>query len=308
MLYFPYIYGKQYDLFALSSVTISRANVIPIIDPVRQTTRLNNTLDGFVEKNTPFAIVVNSNETDDCRNCNELGSVSQSLQSLFEEYAEYDNWYVAILIQQNTSLQFIDYCLQKFSKIILIHLYEHTNPNIFDITSASNVHFNLLSINRISQSYIDRIAKGCVYFYDFMNKRESNKEYIPVNESYFIGMDKIKTPFVGFADYTINGGKYSEKGSLPFNVVIHHTYFKHTKNFFIKHFSSNNVSDILDNTDPARKFLSALTKYKQDITQNPPVPHTTGTVEMMNLSSYPGLGKAKQYQIMNHIETISYHI
>ena len=61
-MYFPYLRGRQYELLALRELAVNNLlgdQVIPIIEPVKLSPTLVNTMDDYIKVGHPIAIIRN---------------------------------------------------------------------------------------------------------------------------------------------------------------------------------------------------------------------------------------------------------
>ena len=61
-MYFPYLRGRQYELLALRELAANDllgAHITPVIEPVKLSSTLVNTLDTFTKNNQSVAVILN---------------------------------------------------------------------------------------------------------------------------------------------------------------------------------------------------------------------------------------------------------
>lgn len=59
-MYFPYVRGRQYELLALRELALNNllgSTVIPIVEPVKLSPTLVNTMEDFIKLEQPIAII-----------------------------------------------------------------------------------------------------------------------------------------------------------------------------------------------------------------------------------------------------------
>lgn len=303
-MYYPFLRGRQNELLALKELlqhSVLSENILPIIEPVKLTPTLVNTLEYLEKSNRKVILVWNPS----------IGSfVSDSKNSKNKGY--YDR--LCDLIQNGSVIvrgmvvdaktparvarwkdkgigedQIAAICLSPDC----IKYYE----------DAFSEDYPKCTIVPYSPSF-RRIKIGRVLLGDKFNKKQRNKDYADKPDEFFSD-DHLyyeNDNFIGFSDYSIVGEEYIESGFAPYAVTIHIVYFDNDSNLRVHHFTSIDNDDI---TDPAGKFyqsLGQLVDWNKTMGLN--------TVAMKQFEkiyydqTYPGLGVVKRLSIMHHLELI----
>ena len=101
-MYFPYLRGKQFELLALRELVplmmSNREKISPIIEPVKNTSTLINTLSELRKGDINFNIIVNPS-VGDFKNSQQILGVIKSKQS------GYTNFQIGILVEPTTNYQ-----------------------------------------------------------------------------------------------------------------------------------------------------------------------------------------------------------
>jgi len=148
-----------------------------------------------------------------------------------------------------------------------------------------------------------KVRRQRVLIDDKFNKKGKNAEYQEADDEFFSD-DHLyyrDDGFLGFADYSVIGDEYLEKGFAPYAVAIHIVYFADDESLRIRHFVSDSNEDA---TNPARKFYEALKKLAAWCKIHP-IDHSMGlntSFEHHANGTYPGLGTVKKLSIMHHLE------
>ena len=61
-MYFPYLRGRQYELLALRELAVNNllgAHITPVIEPIKLSSTLVNTLDTFTKNKQSVAVILN---------------------------------------------------------------------------------------------------------------------------------------------------------------------------------------------------------------------------------------------------------
>lgn len=296
-MYFPFIRGRQYELLALKECAeknLINDKIIPIIEPVKVTPTLYNTLNTFVTNKLKIALVSNPivgnylYELDNKKN----EKIKENIQNLIDKNLIFTAHY-AKNIKEDTSTSIVIYT---------------------DIDSISFkdkftcVQYNLIPDKREFRRELD----NKILLEDHFNKQERNSNYIDIPDETF-STDHIyfdSEGYIGFSDYSIVGSDYSELGFAPYAVAIHIIYQHLVDNkdisklpLKIAHFVSDTNYDIKDTPG---KYYEALKKLVNHSIINQY--ETYGIKQFMtayNDKKYEGLGIIKKYSIMHHLELIS---
>ncbi|MDR3585672.1 MAG: sce7725 family protein [Desulfosporosinus sp.] len=300
-MYFPYFRGRQFELIALRELvenSLLSEQVIPIIEPVKLSSTLINTIEKFNEKGRKIALINNP----------QVGSLHMDLENeknalLKEKFKRAVKFPVVVkthvfnvnsdrqLTKGTTPLMTI--CKSKD----FISAYENSFTD-------SKPEFNLILDESVFRR---RIRDNLVLLGDKFIKLVRNTDYADIDEPF--SDDHIfyrQDGYIGFADYSIVGNEFSESGFAPYAVAIHIVYFDKEKSLRIRHFVSDTNDDI---TDPANKFAEAVGKLvKWNKTAQLDTLGVKSFISLYENESYPGLGTVKKLSIMHHIELISRYL
>jgi len=307
-MYFPYLRGRQYELLALRELIANKKlsdNVIPIIEPVKITPTLLNTIKAFNDNNKSFIIFRNPS----------VGTfVADSTKDknieLFEKIQESvtgDNAYSALTINYK-SYNDVKFLLSKGIKREKMVALCFESDNIEYLHEAFNESAPKYNIIPYSPAF-RRVRNGDrVMIDDKFNKLSRNNDYLDCEDEFFSD-DHIycyEDGYKGFSDYSIVGKEYSESGFAPYAVAIHIVYPASDKTLRVHHFVSDSNNDT---SDPANKFYEALSKLVEWNKDKKLDTLAMQTFEdMHNNETYSGLGIIKKLSIMHHIELVGNYL
>lgn len=311
-MYFPYLRGRQFELLALRELANQKLlgeHIIPIIEPVKLSSTLVNTLDVFVKNNQCIAVILNpmvgnfGSEFEDISD-QERKSI---YQTRFSDTLQSPFVIKSLIMQDNTQSWINSLTKQNIEKGDLLAV------------NASRDHFSIYEIefSSVSPRYVlipdestfrRRVRKNKVLLDDKFEKQSKNADYKEIDDAFFSD-DHLyykEDNFIGFSDYSIVGDEYSESGFAPRAVAIHIVYFDAENNLRIHHFVSDSNEDI---KNPAGKFYEAVSKlYAWYQNRKSSFKLTLGFkkfLEHYKDQSYPGLGTVKKLSIMHHLELMS---
>ena len=102
-MYFPYLRGKQFELLALRELVLLMANnrtkISPILEPVKITSTLTNTLSELRRSNINFNIIINPLVGALINNSPIVLNIINSILS------GYNNYQIGILVEPNTEYE-----------------------------------------------------------------------------------------------------------------------------------------------------------------------------------------------------------
>lgn len=305
-MYFPYIRGRQYELLALKELVSKNLicdKVIPIVEPVKLTSTLMNTISEYINNERKICILLNPEEgnfTNECRKA-QPESKEEMWCGIFNSHCTSPFVIPAVIMNLDANLATRG---RKKEDFLIVHnnfdFLEDYN-NLFDRTVPL---FTLVPNERVFKR---SVVGEKIIFADKFAKRMRNADYAkrvdePFSDDHLFFNEE---GYVGFADYSVIGSGYVESGFAPYAVAIHVVYFDSRRNMRIRHFVSDSNDDI---ENPAGKFYEALTKFNEWYQTEEVPPQTEGIrafLEHYRKQTYPGLGTVKKLAIMHHLELVS---
>ena len=301
-MFFPYFRGRQYELLALKELVqkgLISKYVIPVVEPIKISPTLKNTIQAFDKEGLKFAMILNPTVGDfsdsDISSLLELMSDSIIPAVIFNESAE------EILDDIETRKGLTkDKVLSVLKSPDYVENFQHAYMN-------DNPKYVLLSDER---SMRRAVKENRVLFEDKFNKQLKNSDYLkcedePFSEDHLYFEDE---GYKGFGDYSIVGDNYDEGGFSPRAVAIHIVYVSDDKRLRIHHFVSDSNYDI---TDVAGKFYEAVSKLFKWYTNGHDKQNTNALSTLLNFAEkgyYPGLPTIKKLSIMHHLELVNKYL
>ncbi|HCT8120002.1 sce7725 family protein [Enterococcus faecalis] len=307
-MYFPYLRGKQYEMIALKELLsegLIGKSIVPIIEPIKETSQFTKLIDCFASKKNLISVIQNP----------EVGNFKpreERQRTLFS----ISKGYMDALIMDNIA-----------DEGILDEFKGHEFLSIFKRPDSTQYVENLKKLElRPKYTLIpddSRLKRGLmeydkVILRDNFIKQKRNADYLKVSKDEhgipdeFFSDDHLyynKDNYVGFSDYSIIGEEYLDAGFAPVAVAIHIVYFDKSDILRIKHFVSDSNDDI---NDPAGKFGEALKKLVDWYDRNSESMYTTeGLSQLLRhfySGTYPGLGVVKKLSLMHHIQLINWYL
>lgn len=306
-MYFPYLYGRAYDLLALRSMLGDQRpldKLVPIIEPVIANPRaIERCLVEYSKVEQQICVFTNPDK-------HELkeAAAARAWRKNFVTFIKDKETVIPLLrCDGNTNQASIDAFLKDFPDRAVAFLYQGCNlddAGVGKLAGLKNVAFHIAVDGRISASHRAKLPKEkYVDLRDSFIKLERNADY----EGAEFFTDRHKTfdaSGCGFGDYATIGAAFQAGGSTPYAVAIHVTY-KNPKSgdIWIEHFVSDDKEK--DDSDVATKFLQAARSLVKATRKRKPEFGTNFALDAYEdyvaTSSYPGLPKNKQRQIEHHL-------
>ena len=307
-MYYPYFRGKQFELILLrdNAKFLADNKIHPIIEPVKENlSPLKRAIEKMKEHNVSFTLIINpyvgdlrNKETDIIAfaNDNLRGYVPASLGYIMTE--QNDEKVLRQTVTSNSSYSFsiIHYGYEK-GKILapLTDSLDQVVKHIF-----IDGHSGKLYQSHFKKSTVEKILIRNGF------RNQKNAEY-PTSEHFSdLHVTYPEENMNGFGDFLIIGDDYSESGGPAYAVAIHLTYLGDENVMLIYHFKSDRMDSP---TDPAGKFLEALTKLVRELDRSGSLLFKSNACkefkELHNKGYFPGLGYVKKLSMQHHLELMA---
>ncbi|MCG2835321.1 sce7725 family protein [Photobacterium sp. WH77] len=299
-MYYPVLRGKQFELIALRELAprLSPETICPIIEPVRNKyPALAKTIKNLNECQFKPIIVINPSIGDFSKLSSRV-NISDDLNSCLEEKINY----LPCITTKDLSVEELQIFVENIDDFAIFVEGGLSKGHLPILRDAS------LVISTKYQKSVFKDLTHVVIVKDNFERATRNSDY--PDKSFF---SEIHTDFreekniIGFGDYTITGGDFSESGGPAYVVTVHFSYIDSNafNAMYIRHFKSFDDSSP---TRPGEKFGDALnqlidfTKNNKDIICNTLGLH--GFNQLYKDGHFPGLGQVKKLSIQHHVETI----
>lgn len=298
-MYFPYLRGKQYELKAIEELIKQKKinnKVVPIIEPVRNTTTFNNLVINMLKHQKKFVAIQNA----------QVGSYETINTEEFNKARNNKFFVRGRIIKSQTDIDI----LNKMSSEETAAIFLDSDIFNLDVSKIDNDKVFKIIPDNTSFKMKFKNAKKLILLDDKFNKQERNSDYLKKEDEFFSIDHQIydKAGYIGFSDYSIIGKEYNDHGFAPLAVSIHIVYFDKNNELRVRHFTSNSNADI---RDPDRKVLEALSKFAKWYDKQPDINHSLGADilrENYDTKKYHGLGVLKKYAIMHHLEIMNRYL
>lgn len=311
-MYFPYLRGRQFELLAIQE--LAKRNIIsdlvtPIIEPVKFSTTLINTMAEFTNAKKKIGIIGNplvgtfSREIEAIRN----GTKEESNKNKYFQLMDSSLIIKCAILNPSVERLLKQWEAKNYDLGSILVICKDTDMlNVFE--SLSNNFTPQYTVMPDESSYRRRIRYNRILLADSFEKQARNIDYSDSVDEFFSENHLFfkDDGYIGFSDYSIIGDVYSEAGFAPYAVAIHIVYFAENGALRVRHFVSDSNDDI---NNPALKFFEAVSKLYSWYQSNKDKMRTTiglnGFLQHYKDQTYPGLGTVKKLSLMHHIELMS---
>lgn len=312
-MYFPYLYGRQYELLALRGVAKKigiKNKVIPIIEPVKtKTSDIIKALKELLDAGSSAVVIVNPHQGD-FKTASSI-VISTWLSEITNAFPSHPRLTFGFKITSNTNFAEISTFIAKYPlSIALIH-WSETDPVKFNAL-IKPIATRVLNVNihpHISSAYRLSLAGTGVLARNGFNVADRNADY-PPSELYddlnltYLTKEKMK----GYSDFTITGTGFREGGGQAHAVAIHFTHERPSKDIGIQHFVSDTTT--IPPSDPNLKIGECLKKLDRYVKANSASLGFSDAAKKFQIIYQNGtptnLGKLKQYSIEHHLELMNH--
>lgn len=295
MTYYPYFRGRMYDLLALKSLVEQQQlgpKIVPIIEPVRDSKELQQTVQALIDHQQRFSVVANPQVSVYGLNNTKLYPLPNTNGLPFYQ--------PSAILAADFSSDFLTTTPGQKSLLIapnapLLKAYQRTQL----LKQVSGIL--IPDEARLQQIAGDR----AILLTDPLTFRAHVADYAELTDEFYTAANWATPPFGsnGFGDYSMVGSVYFDKGMPSRAIAIHLIYVTATGQLRIHHF----VSDSNDSMrGQKQKFFEALQKLTDWApTQLHGLNLTPALAELRHYQAgdkFPGLGTIKKLSLMHHFQ------
>ena len=298
MIYYPYLRGRMYDLLALKELVEQNQlsdHIVPIIEPVRDSKELQQTVQTFINAQQPFSVVANPQV-----------SVYGLNDTKLYPLPTVDNlnfYYPSAILAGDFSSEFIKTTSEQKS-LLIVHNYELLKA--YENTQVLKTVDKVL-IPEVARMH-ELVKEKAVSLTDPLSFGRHVEEYADLEDEFFEPANWYHQvdDYDGFADYSMVGHVYFDKGMPSRAIALHLIYVTTDGTLRIHHF----VSDSNEKMSGQReKFFEALNKMVVWCDSN--ISGLNATSALAELLSYqqqakfPGLGTVKKLSLKHHFQLMT---
>lgn len=296
MIYYPYFRGRQFDLRALTQFAATDyADIVPVIEPVKDLNALPKTIAAFTTANRPLAIIQNP----------QVGHYQYQAQQRYPINAVLDAVNIVPAFVLTPLLPPETLAANPRALIIVQHF---DDLRLFIQRGWLPETAPLLAP---PEARTRQLLQGRQFghIFDHFPFPEHSADFENMTDSFYADDITFAHQYgeTGFSDFLTLGHTYSEQGHPSRAVTLHLTYLKDAQ-VRVRHFVSDQHADF---SHPKEKFFEALDKAVEWISDQPEENLTTTTTRLIALQTthkFPGMGILKQLMIEHHLAIMSRYL
>ncbi|MFC6176516.1 sce7725 family protein [Companilactobacillus huachuanensis] len=305
MIYFPYLRGRMYDLLALKELCEQEqlsSKIVPIIEPVRDSKELQQTVQTFIDHRQPFSVIANPQVSVYGLNDTKLYPLPAVNNLGF--------YYPSAILAADFSSDFVETVKNQQSLLI---------SKNYELLKAYKDTAVLQAVDKVLIPDVARMHKlvdhKAALLTDPLTFVRHVEDYADLEDEFFQPADWYHQVgnYDGFGDYSMVGHVYFDKGMPARAIALHLIYVTKDGTLRIHHFVSDSNEKMSGQKD---KFFEALRKMINWCSEN--IQGINDTPALKELLSYgqgdkfPGLGMVKKLSLMHHFELmnrlLNYHL
>lgn len=308
-MYMPRLRAAQHELFAVRACAAEFAasgNVSPILEPVKPLdARFASRVDAIASEGLTCSLVLNPSvgEHRSARGWERVGD-------FLIQNGLLDSHNLAIISGSDSDhsamSDWVAEARSKGSEFDLDIIHERGGSTSLAGNTYRQVRYNVANDRTVPSSHgLPLSGKPVIWSADPFPIQNRNVDYVGKGESVFTTRASayVAAGYAGISDFLTIGERYFTGGGPAYAVAIHLTY-RSGDSILLRHFCSDS-NDTQD--DPAGKFFEALEKAVQFIS-SASLPSNPGIEALLDLYSrqhFPGLGKVKEYSMVNHMMVLA---
>lgn len=294
-IYYPYFRGRMYDLLALKALCEQHQlgpKIVPIIEPVRDSKELQQTVATFVQAQQPFSLVANPQVS-------VYGLNTTKLYPL-PDLSRYPFFHPSAILAADFTPDFLTPGSKQTSLLLA------DNAPLMQAYQATPLLKQVAGVLIPDEARLHQLVPhNAILLTDPLAQVGHVEDYGHLTDEYFAPANWFQLPpgYVGFGDYSLGGKPYFDRGMPSRAIALHLIYVTANGSLRIHHFVSDSNASM---RGQKQKFFEALTKltawapaHLNGLNRTPALDallaYQTGT-------KFPGLGIVKKLALMHHLQ------
>ncbi|WP_207696160.1 hypothetical protein DOK67_0000636 [Enterococcus sp. DIV0212c] len=283
-MYYPYFRGKQFDLFALTTLLehhcLSR-QIIPIIEPVKNSTALKKFIELFQRENQPFYLIQNPQAGDFLTEEGILHLNSLSLEK-------------ALIVEQP---------IETLSAEPQLFVIGNSTPALQSDWQSNQVNVLIPEELRLLQ----KISGNKILSQDVFTRLPKISYYQECSDEFFSDTHLTfqKRGFIGFSDFSIDSRIYYEHSYPSKSLPLHLVYFEND-HLRIHHFLSSEEAP--SQKDKFFELMAEVSEWKTKLCGKKVTLGIELLLDAVSKEKFPGMGVMRKAAVMHHMELMSRYL
>ncbi|MGM0219492.1 sce7725 family protein [Enterococcus sp. AZ126] len=283
-MYYPYFRGKQFDLLALTALverSCLSTDILPIIEPVKNSNTLKKFIALFQRTNQPFYLIQNPQTGDFLTKDGllHLNSLSLEKAMIVEQPIETLSEQPQLFVISNATPALQSDWQENHTKVLI--------PKEFRLLQK------IKGDKILSQDVFTRLPKTSFY-------QECSDEFFSDTHLTF-----QKSGFVGFSDFSIDSRIYYEH-SYPSKILALHLVYFENKELRIHHFLSSEEAP--SQKEKFFELMDEVRMWKNKLCGSNVTLGIDLLLTAVSTDKFPGMGVMRKAAVMHHMELMSRYL
>lgn len=298
MIYYPYLRGRRYDLLALKELSEQGEigpNIIPIIEPVRDSKELQETVQILIENRQSFSVVANPQVS--------VYGLNDTKLYPLPEVNKLDFFHPSAILAADFSSDFLK-TVDKQKSLLIAKNYE-----LLKVYQNSQLLKHVDKVLIPDEARIHKFtANKSVLLADPLTFVKHVEDYSELTDEFFEPAYWYQQVggYDGYSDYSMVGHVYFDKGMPSRAIALHLIYVTADGSLRIHHFVSDSNEKM---SGQKEKFFEALNKMviwcEENINGLNATPALKELLKYNNQDKFPGLGMVKKLSLMHHFQLMN---
>ncbi|AKP67600.1 sce7725 family protein [Companilactobacillus ginsenosidimutans] len=295
MTYYPYLRGRMYDLLALKeSVEFGDLgpDIVPIIEPVRDSKELQQTVDVLIEHKQPFSVIANPQVS--------VYGLNDTKLYPLPDLTEVPFFHPAAILAPDFSSDFLQTSSDQTALLVA------KNYQILKAYEKTRILKKVSGILIPEEARIHQIVGDkSISLTDPLTFVPHVEDYADIEDEFFESANwyQQNDNYQGFGDYSMVGSYYFDKGMPSRAIALHIIYAAENGTLRIHHFVSDSNERMSGQKD---KFFEAINKLAvwapENIRGLNDTPALRELVGYAKQDKFPGLGIVKKLSMRHHFQ------
>ncbi|MFH5810157.1 sce7725 family protein [Companilactobacillus sp. FL22-1] len=298
MTYFPYLRGRMYDLLALKELCEADqlgSQIVPIIEPVRDSKELQQTVQTFIEHQQPFSVIANPQVS--------VYGLNDTKLFPLPELTDLDFYYPSAILAADFSGDFLKHNRQQSALLI---------ANNFEMLKAYQNTRVLQTVKRVfipDEARMHRLVpKKAALLSDPLTSIKHVEDYDILTDEFFepaYWYQQVDN-FTDYSDYSMVGHIYFDKGMPARAITLHVIYVTSKGDLRIHHFVSDSNQTMGGQKQKFQEALAKLVDWSaENISGLNQTPALQELLSYQQVDKFPGLGTVKKLSLMHHFQLMN---
>ncbi|WP_057764991.1 sce7725 family protein [Companilactobacillus tucceti] len=292
-IYYPYLRGRMYDLLALKELCENNQlgpNIIPIIEPVRDSKELQTTVNTFLKCNQSFSVISNPQVS--------VYGLNDTKLHPLPDMSAVDNFLPSAILAADFSTDYLD--TNKRTLLIaknypLLKAYQQTDllKNVTNVLIPEEARLHEI------------VGDKAVSLTDPLTFVKHVEDYKLLEDEYFqpaSWYNQIDN-YDGFGDYSMVGSFYFDKEMPSRAIALHIIYVTKDGSLRIHHFVSDSNESMRGQKEKFFEALNKLVQWSKNHING--INNTSALQELLAYNQqdkFPGLGTVKKLSLKHHFQ------